>query len=112
PARTRARRQCDDRAAGDRLARAAPLRRERPHRGVRQTVSRVLAAMRDLVGWATAHVRSQARGQNRVRAVAHVEAECHAILPTLRVLCVLATLLASFPARADPVEDFYRGRDI
>jgi len=68
--------------------------------------------MRDLVGWATAHVRSQARGQNRVRAVAHAEAECHAILPTLRVLCVLATLLASFPARADPVEDFYRGRDI
>jgi tripartite-type tricarboxylate transporter receptor subunit TctC len=64
------------------------------------------------VGWATARAPSirvgkiAARGCPRGRTV-------HAILPTLRAcVSILPALLAALPAHADPVEDFYRGRDI
>jgi tripartite-type tricarboxylate transporter receptor subunit TctC len=71
--------------------------------------------MRDLVGWAKSR-GTYVRVGNRVRRdFAH--ADVGARLPTLRRRSLAAgagVLLAllTFPARADPVEDFYRGRDI
>src|SRR5262249_51910427 len=85
-------------------ARPAPLRRERQDRGVRPIVSRVLASVMPglvtgirPVGWAKAR---ECGPCPRV----HSWARRFAPLPTLLLL------LAPLPARAAPVEDFYRGK--